>query len=309
MIKVPYTKEISLPACALFLGSFPIVLAAPVAFNIDQSKTTAVCSGDVAVQGLGIFPLTTQATGSLTTAYSGTLLVEVTAGTVAFDAASLCSAQINGNWSPLSGGSAGTASGNYGGKVNAAGLQNVDVTVRNAAFNIASAAIPLSGTTFNGSSANFTFSSGGGGVLDYRATGISPKNGTRALTGVSSNGVSPNGSLVTSGTTQTLSLPVDTTYTLTLISTNDTTLHIKGMLVATRSIATVAGAPTQISISGDNITLSWPSTIGEKNRIESTPDLKTWGTLNGSLTSASTVTSYQTPKIGPVGYFRRVPLP
>lgn len=305
-------RGISSPICALFLGTVPLVMAAPEVFTIDPAKSTATCSGSINVPIFGNFPVVIQGPGSLTAAYGGTLVVDVTPSTIAFEASGICTAQNSGSWAPLSGGTSGTAPANYGGTVTAntfLGVENADVAVRNAAFNISSTPIPLSGTTFDASSASFSFVAGGGSVMDYLATGPSPNSGSSALTGSSGNGSSPNATLVTSGTTQTLTIPVNITFTTTVISANDTTLHIQGQLVATRSTATVALTPMQISLSGNNITLSWISVVGEKNRIETTDNLKTWATLEASVTSSTTFTTYPTVKNGNVRFFRRALLP
>jgi len=118
------------------------------------------------------------------------------------------------------------------------------------------------------------------------------------------------GSLVTQGTVQTLTVPIDATYRLEVLSPDDVIVNFKGTLVATRTLPATTGIfQTLISLAGNTVTLTWSSNPGDKNNIESSIGLSMWGQRGPTVISTGPTTTWTAPKSGPVEFFRRRPVP
>lgn len=77
---------------------------------------------------------------------------------------------------------------------------------------------------------------------------------------------------------------MDATFLFTLVSQNDTTVNVKGQLVATRG-TTAPLAVQSIKVQAQTVTLQWQSAPGQQFQVQSSTNLNTW------LTNAANVTS------------------
>jgi hypothetical protein len=221
---------------AIFACLSTLTIRAEV-FAIDPARSGISLSGSA----LG-FALQEQGAGSLATRFAGTIHATATDTTITFPGASLIAAQNSGNWEPKAKGESGNEPANFGGKASAGVLGSVLAAVRNSQFDATSAVLPLGGGLFDSGALRFQFVTGGSGVLDYNVAGLLATKGSIPLTGLATNRVTAQASVVTSGGVQTLTLPITADFFFRLLSANDTKLTITGQIVATRTVnAGVAG--------------------------------------------------------------------
>ncbi len=274
----------------LALGSF--VLAAGIkgatadVFTIDTNQTFLTISGSVSGANFA-----QQGPGSLTTKFTGTVQLTQTGSTVQFTGLSVIDALTNGSWQPLSGGAAGSAPADFGATASPlGGLVTVVAAMRSVVFDVTSPVIPLTGNQFGATNLLFKFSTNAASVLDYRATGVAPAQGTKALTQTATNNISSLGALTNSGNQQVLFVPVNTQFIFTLASANDTIVNLAGQLVATRSAATPLLVQSA-TVSNQVVTLKWQSTANQSFQVQSTTNFSSWQT-NATVTSGTTSYSW-----------------
>ena len=109
-------RVIGLMVCWFILASL-ICSAAPIAFTIDPARTAVTLSGNVTIPGIGSFAFQSQATGSLSTTCTGTILADISPPYISFPGGSLITAVTNGVWQPAPGGASGSAPADFGGKI------------------------------------------------------------------------------------------------------------------------------------------------------------------------------------------------
>lgn len=190
-------------------------------FVIDSSSSSLSLSGSVAG-----FALQQQGAGSLSTTYSGTIDADFDLSSIQFNSA-IATAAISGNWQPLPGGGSGAAPANYGGQASLGGLGTAFGAGRNFVFDITSGVIPLSGASFDTSQLTISPTTG---ALDYS----SPfGGGSTNLSGLFGMNQVTMGNISVAGGIATLTIPVQITQTLTLVSSGDTTITLAGNIVAT----------------------------------------------------------------------------
>ena len=273
-------RLVSLLAGALLAASLGHPVLAQV-FTIDTNQSTITLSGSV----LG-YAFMAQGPGSLTTSYQGTVQTALAGGTIQFTGQSLIQAQTNGSWQPKADGSAGSQPANYGAMANAGGLAAVTAALRNVQFDVISPVINVAGGQFDAQSLTFSFPTNAASTLAYNVTGFLSTSGAKPLSGYATNAVASQGTLATSGAQQTLTIPIDATFLLTLVSANDTTVNVKGQLVATRATTTPL-AIQSINVQAHTATLQWQSAPGEEFQVQSSTNLSTWQTTAANVTSAT----------------------
>jgi hypothetical protein len=181
-----------------------------VVFTIDSVTSQLTLSGNADVGGVGNFLFGTQAAGSLTTRYTGTITADVNSLTnptsITFQNANIVS-QVNGQWIPaVEGGALGPAAdGNYG--LNATfGVG----AIRNLSFNLGSTGVQAVNGAGNFSNASQQWSHSAG-TFDIRAADNSV-GGTSNMTAIANNIVlntnATLGSLAVNGPNILLTLPV-----------------------------------------------------------------------------------------------------
>jgi hypothetical protein len=249
-------------------------------FTIDTNQSSVTISGSI----LG-YPFQEQGPGSLTTSYQGTVQTALVAGTIQFTGQSLIQAQNSGSWQPKADGSAGSEPANYGATASA-GFATVTTALRNVQFDAISPVINVASGQFDASSLTFSFPTNAASTLAYNVTGLISMSGAKPLSGYATNTVASQATLAGSGTQQTLTIPVDATFLFTLVSENDTTVSVKGQLVATRATTTPL-AIQSIKVQAHMATLQWQSAPGEQFQVQSSTNLKTWQTNAANVTSAT----------------------
>ncbi len=215
---------------ALGLAGWATGGAFAAVFTVDPAQSSITLSGNV----IG-YAFQEQGAGSLTAQFEGTLNAEVTDVSIAFTGTSVLIARNSGDWQPMANGDDGNAPANYGAKASA-GFASAIAAVRNAQFDAISPPLPITGGTFNSGSLAFQFLTNSQGSLDYKVSGLVSLKGGLPLEGLATNKVTTQATIATSGSTQTLTIPVDTDFFFKLLSANDTKLTLSGQLVATRTL-------------------------------------------------------------------------
>jgi hypothetical protein len=199
-------------------------------FTLDASQSRISISGNV----MGA-PIQAQGSGSLTTQYGGTLLAEISGNTIQFPGQSQVVALDNGSWQPLSDGGAGSDPANYGGKASRFSATGV-AAVRDVEVDVTSGALALVNGSFDTQAITVSIPAGAPSSMAYRVQGSINDSGVVALGGESASGQSAQGSLITVGSQQVLTMPIYYRFFFSLASPNDTMVTLTGQLVATRSL-------------------------------------------------------------------------
>ena len=272
-------------------------------FTLDTNQSSLTVSGTV--QGAAIAQ---QAPGSLTTKYGGTLQATQTGNTIQFTDQSLITALNSGNWQPLTNGSAGLAPANYGASVSlAAGFVRVKAALRLLQIGISSPAIAVNG---NGQLALnnlvLSFPSNATSFLAYQETGLASGSGSTALTGQSTNNSPTFATLSTTGNLQVLTIPVNTQFTFSTASANDTILNVVGQLVATEPTIPVVVVPVlqPPTVQTQIVTLRWQAPAGQLFQVQSSTNFAIWQTNAVNVTSATTNYIWNGPDTAPRAFFR-----
>ncbi len=243
-----------------------------------------------------------QGAGSLTASYEGTLETALGAGTIQFTGQSLIQAQNSGSWQPKADGSAGSAPANYGGLASA-GIATVVAALRNVQFDATSPVINVASGQFDARSLTFSFPTNATSTLAYNVAGLISTSGVEPLSGYATNKVTSQATLGTNGDEQTLIIPVDATFLLTLVSQDDTTVSVKGQLVASRS-TTIPLAIQSIKVQAQTATLQWQSAPGQQFQVLSSTNLNTWQTNAANVTSATGTYTWSGAATAVRQYFR-----
>jgi hypothetical protein len=266
-------------------------------FTLDTNQSTITISGSI----LG-YNFAEQGPGSLTTRYSGTIQTAQSAGTIQFTGQSRITAQNNGSWQPKADGTVGNEPANYGAQANA-GFATAKAALRNILLDATSPGIPVSNGQFDSGGLTFGFPTNATSALGYNVSGLLTKSGAKLLTGYATNNVTSLATLTTVGSQQTLTIPVDATFVFTVVSANDTTIELKGQLVAVSSAAPARSAPS-ITVQSQLVTLQWQGTPGLLYQVQSSSDLTLWRTNATSVTSTTTAFIWSGPATGPKQFFR-----
>jgi len=290
--------KISLQALvvALFGGASVLVIsaqAAPQSFTLDSSQSQITLAGKAAG-----FTFVEQGTGSLTTHYSGTVKAELGASTIQFTGGSSIDAQTNGVWQPAPGGGAGSAPADYGAKANL-GLGTAYTAMRNVVLDVTSGTLNITNGNFDSTALVISFPTNAHSAFDYNAGFVG--TGSAPLAGYSTNTLANGASLTTSATGQKLTLHLDATYVFSLLSSNDSTLHMTGQLVAT-------GAPPavvihSIVVSGSTITLAVDNGLAS-SQLQGSTNLVDWFPVNATSSTTGGVTTFTALAGGPLEFFR-----
>jgi hypothetical protein len=213
----------------VFAGSGLTALGASV-FTVDSSQSAVSISGNV----MGA-PIEEQGPGSLTAQYEGTLLVEVGDDAIQFPGQSHVVALDSGTWEPLPGGNAGSAPANYGGYARHFLTEGV-AAARDVQVDFTSGTLALVDGKFDTQGITVTIPGSAPAALSYRVNGGINTSGAYPLAGKEASGQMAEASLVTVGSQQVLTIPIDYSFLFSLASPNDTIVTLTGQLVATRSL-------------------------------------------------------------------------
>lgn len=294
------------PSKLILAGVLPIVVAlvisktqaAPTVFVLDDSQSQVTLSGTVAGTAF-----TAQGPGSLTTHYNGHINADISGSTIQFPGGSVLNALTNGVWQPAVGGSVGTGPADYGAVASVnLGIFSANVygAARNIVLDLASPMLSVTGGSFDGSSLVFGFATNTA-TLDYNYGSGS----TIALTGYSTNTVANGATLSTNNGVLKLAIQIDTQFTFSLLSSDDSTLHLTGQLVATNATA-VAAAPVfqSVAVSNQSLVMTVQNATAQSQLMVST-NLTNWMPATGTTTTNSSGSViFTAPMSGPKGFFR-----
>ena len=274
--------------------------AAPVTFTVNPDLSTVAVSATAAS-----FALSEQAPGSLATKLGGTLVLDQAGDFIQFTGGSQLIAYTNGNWEPGLGGAAGTAPACFGGKVSSF-LGTAKAALRNAQLDATSSPLKVASGSFDSSTLVFGFLPAAKTAFDYSISSLfSSKTGSETLTGLSTNHVTASASLTTAAGVQTLTIPVDATFIMGLLVDGDSTVDIKGQIVATRAASTpVAFSVGQVGVKSQTVTLQWNADPGQKFQILGSGDLKTWNSRAVDVTSTTSSYSWSGATAGTTEFLR-----
>jgi hypothetical protein len=260
----------------------PVVTSA--IFTLDSANSSLTLSGMVHNNQYGANGnITTQGTGSLTTHYSGSEVVQwdLSANTIQFvQANSSIMAANNGTWQPAPGGGSGSAPANYGAYVHMTGFplgMHVDIyaAIRNLNNALFSNALSLSGSAgtyhFAGSGETIHFNTG---TVDYNYSGAASGHGSTSLAGQNS----PNSSS-TQGTFQDLG---SGNYRVTIPIHGQTVTNANGNVITLNSDGTLVGnvaMPTSFGVTG----FPSPVTAGTAGTFTVTAKASNGSTATGYL--------------------------
>ena len=273
--------------------------AAPVTFTIDNSQSVITVSGLIVN-----FAMTPQGPGALITSYSGSINADPSGSTIQFTGGSSINAHTNGIWQPVAGGTAGSASADYGAVASVNyppfGFITVYGGLRNISFDVTSPVLPVTGGGFNGTNLVFSFASINA-ALDYYS-GI--LNGSLALTGYATNTVATGATETVNGSKETLVIPIDATFYFKLKSANDTTVHLTGQLVATNVIAPPAPVIRSVALTNQNVVVAAQNATALSQLLVSS-NLTTWSAASVTkTTNNSGWIIFTTPMNRPQAFFQ-----
>lgn len=289
-------RPISLLAGALLALNFAHPALAEI-FTIDANQSSVTISGSILT-----YTLNQQGPGSLTTTYEGTLQAALATGTIQFTGQSLIQAQTNGTWQPKADGSSGSEPADYAATANA-GIATAMAALRSIEFDATSPVINVANGQFDASSLMFSFPTNAASTLAYNISGFITKSGAVPLSGYATNKVTTQASLAAAGNQQTLTIPVDATFLFSLTSPNDTTVALKGQLVATH--ATTPPLTIQsINVQAQTVTLQWQSAPGQQFQVLSSTNFNTWRTNAANVTLTTDTYTWSGPATAPEQFFQ-----
>jgi hypothetical protein len=272
------------------------VVAGPVTFTIDPTRSSITLSGDLANSDLGTFVFAAQGIGSLTTSYTGSILADLSPPNIQFPGGSVIQAKTNGTWKPAGGGGSGSAPGDYGGQI----IKPLEITAyfagRNFLLDVSSPPTTLTNGGFNSGLLAVTFLTNTipAPSTDYTVTvPLDPSentNGSLPLSGTSTN--SPNAAYLTnSGGKLALFMPVSITNVATS-SSGVVTVILTGTIVATAP-ASAWPLPLSVGLQNGQMSLTWPSFPGPTFTVQTTQALGTaWTTATGVTTVQANTTTW-----------------
>ena len=288
------------------LGLLPITLGAITQFQLDPARSAISMSGTVVALNQSL-TLLEQGPGSLTATYTGTLRADLQPNSIEFLGGTLVSPVETNSWQPGLAGAAGQALASYGAK---ASIQvvifsaNAVAASRGIVFQGRSIPLPLSAGSFPAGGLVIQFKDSTNSVVDYRVTGALSVNGSKVLGGLLTNNVVKLGSISTVSGVQTLTLPINSSYSFSLDSTLGPVIYnltFTGQLVATQGAIEIDPiiAFEPVASPGGPLVLKFPN---EKFKLQRTPGLNppTW-------TDVSAPSPVSLPTSQPGEYFRVVP--
>lgn len=304
-------RAVGLLGGLVLLAQADLVVASPVVFTLDSANSTITLSGKVLTSIGSTVSFTEQSSGSLTTHYSGSVLVDLAPPTIQLLDGSAIAAQTNGSWQPLAGGAAGSAPADYGGKLTISvpifGNVIAWAAGRNVALGLGSTALTLTNSGFDAAWVNMAFLTNNtpAPVLDYRVIGnvvVPSSSGTSSLHGSLTNSHA-SAYLTNAAGLLKLVIPINGTNVTTFLNPDDTTMILKGQLVATAP-ASAWPLVLNIGVSGAQVSLTWSSVTGQVFTVLGSPDLSNWTTNSGTTVVNGNNTTWSASQSGSARFYR-----
>jgi hypothetical protein len=265
--------------------------------QIDPTKSYIQLSGTAT----GV-PLQEQAPGSLSNSVHGILRMAVSNSVIQFDPGTRLVVDTNGSWQPLPDGRPGTAPGCFGGAAESP-LASAVVALRGVELLITSDPIPVEAGKFAASGLVFQFPTNSMGTFAYRVTGFLQYQDWFPLEGLATNGVAQLGEWTDSGQPTRIRIPLDATYRFELLSENDSTLRVQGMIEALEASTEPPEILSMGLVEGSFRVLLRGSPGGEVT-IQRSVDLMTWESAGELTIPSSGEAMWSTPATGDRVFFR-----
>lgn len=262
------------------------------AFIIDSSQSQITLSGKV--EGLAF---SAQGAGSLTAAYKGNINAVVSGSTIQFTGSSTIAAVTNGVWQPAVGGAAGSALADYGAQVTIPLIGTGYGAGRNIVLDMTSPLLTLTRTNFDSSQLVISLVTNLSPVLDFR---IATQSGSIPVYGKATNFDAAGSFISTNGGLMKLVIKIDTTLTVT----NNSTLTLTGVIVATNSLSAFAPPViTSVVATNRDLVLTVSNATAESLLLSST-NLSTWFPANATVSTNNGFIIFTTPMSAPDTFFR-----
>jgi hypothetical protein len=100
-----------------------------------------------------------------------------------------------------------------------------------------------------------------------------------------------------------LVIPVSGTNVTSFLNSDDTTMILRGQLVATAP-ASAWPLVLNIGVAGGQVTLTWSSVTGQVFTVLASPDLHTWTTNSGTTAVNSNTTTWTASQSGNTRFYR-----
>jgi hypothetical protein len=267
-------------------------------FDVDPTRSQIQLTGVVAGS-----PFTEQNPGSLSNAFTGTILVDLTDTHIRFPGGSLIRAQETQSYQPAVGGASGSAPAAFGAKATVKVVifsAAANAAARNVAFDMESLALAKTGDTFDARGISFRVPESAGTQLDYRTSGAFTLFGSESVTGLAVN-KGQAGSLGPDNGVETLSIPFDASYVFELADTGSAEMKFSGRIVATRRAGPVV--PPEVTLTRPAtpdvpLTLNWPINFKLQRATTLTPP--DWKDVDATP-------PLQVPMAKPGEFFRIIP--
>jgi hypothetical protein len=228
-------------------------------YSIDPEATSLALQG---ATGTGLWQ--EQSSDSLSDFFFGWLVVDVFSSSMVIIPGSTLVADQSNSWQPGTLGSVTASPASYGAKAvigTGIGANNLTMALRNLAFDVQSDYIDTSSDPIDASSVSFAVSTSNA-VLDYRANGLVIFGGSHTLASLSATNAGGSITMPIAIEVQTLNIPVDITCTTQVLTTNDTTLHFTGTIVAHRGLNILnRHLIWYLSADGQQLTLIWDASL------------------------------------------------
>ena len=294
-----------LPSIPAFLLSAMLLLHLPAQaqrvplreLQIDPQQSHIVLSGSAT----GV-PLLEQAPGSLSNTVHGILRIVVSNSVIQFDPGSRIIAATNGSWQPLPDGRQGSAPGCFGG-VAASPLASAVVALRGAELLALSDPIPVETGHFAASGLVFQFPTNSPGSLAFRVTGLLQYEDWFPLEGLATNGVAQLAEWADSGQPARVRIPLDASYRFGLLSDNDSTLRVQGVIVASEA-STVPPEIVSMGVVEGAFQVLLRATAGGVVTVQQSTDMVVWDTAGEVAVPSSGTALWSTPATGKRFFFR-----
>lgn len=290
-------------ATSIALSCLPLTgSAATVVYDIDPVRSHIQLAGTVSGSAFQ-----EQAAGSLSNAFTGTLIVELTETEIRFPGGSKASVPETQPYAPAPGGANGSAPAAFGAKATvkvAVGPITLNATAaaaaRTVSFDLESLNLTRTPIGFDARGVSFRIPESAGTKLDYRTSGTLTLSGSEPVLGLALNRAS-NGTLALVDGVETLTIPVDASYLFEILSPNDTEMKFVGEIVAKRRASTEPQPAITFqppASPGVPLTLSWPDTYKLQRATTLTPP---------NWQDSPATSPLQVPLALPGEYFRVIP--
>jgi hypothetical protein len=192
----------------------PHAKAEVISFAIDTNRSSVALKGSVTAVDLGglVIALKEQGAGSLNAMYGGTIVADLSSDAIRFVGGSQIIPLESKAWEPGPNGADGTSLASYAAQASISFIAAAKAASRRLVFDATSTELPLQGGEFDVKQVGIRFVDTANSVIDFRVTGAVQAQGSKILSGLLTNRVSNLGKVSAEDGVQTLTIPIDATY-------------------------------------------------------------------------------------------------